>query len=547
MVVGGQTTEAFPDTNRSGNTDNWVATAPGDSGSPFIDVRDNPPFPAICGINILLVLDRSGSIAGHEDDYRDAAKAFVSSLSGTSTQIGILSFSAGAAPVNSYAGPLGSASLTHAPADLSAAGSADSLNATIDSVYDGPVGGTNWDAALQAAAAAKGFTANASTGQTANPDVVVFLTDGNPTARSTAGSDAGADVDLLDLTAGMASANLVKNQAARGGTKVKLFAIGVGSGVNASNLSAVSGPEEGEDFDTPTIAELQAELAELAARTCGARVHVRKRIAGSAADQPGWEFTGTRTSGSVSYADDNPRTHATDAGTETAILVPQVDAAGEQLTVTEAAAGQPDDGLGLVSVSCHSDGYDGAAVAPSSVHPLGVTLAIARGDELYCTFTNAPKPEIAIDKQLRRQGGGADFGDGPIAVHVGDTIEYRFLVTNPGPNALVVTFADPRCDSGTLTGPTGDADADARLDPGETWIYTCTHVVIAADPDPLPNGDGVGHRCVRQAASDSDSASADMIHPGITIEKTGPAVAYPGDTLTFNLTVRNTVTSRSPA
>ena len=303
----------------------------------------------------------------------------------------------------------------------------------------------------------------------------------------------------------------------------------------------MSGPEEGEDFDTPTIAELQAELAELAARTCGARVHVRKRIAGSAADQPGWEFTGTRTSGSVSYADDNPRTHATDAGTETAILVPQVDAAGEQLTVSEAAAGQPDDGLGLVSVSCHSDGYDGPAVAPSSVHPLGVTLAIARGDELYCTFTNAPKPEIAIDKQLRRQGGGADFGDGPIAVHVGDTIEYRFLVTNPGPSALAVTFADPRCDSGTLTGPTGDADADARLDPGETWIYACTHVVIAADPDPLPNtATATGTDVFGQQVSDSDSASADVIHPGITIEKTGPAVAYPGDTLTFNFTVRNT-------
>ena len=71
--------------------------------------------------------------------------------------------------------------------------------------------------------------------------------------------------------------------------------------------------------------------------------------------------------------------------------------------------------------------------------------------------------------------------------HVGDTVQYRFLVTNPGVGALTVVFADPRCDAGTLTGPTGDADEDGRLDEDETWEYRCTHVIAAGDGDPVPN------------------------------------------------------------
>jgi hypothetical protein len=55
-----------------------------------------------------------------------------------------------------------------------------------------------------------------------------------------------------------------------------VFAVGVGSGVNAANLRADSGPEAGEDYDTPTLAELQAELAELAARICSSEIDIEK-------------------------------------------------------------------------------------------------------------------------------------------------------------------------------------------------------------------------------------------------------------------------------
>ena len=66
------------------------------------------------------------------------------------------------------------------------------------------------------------------------------------------------------------------------------------------------------------------------------------------------------------------------------------------------------------------------------------------------------KPDIEVDKSVRLLPDGS-FAETAFA-HVGDTVQYRFLVTNPGVGALTVVFADPRCDAGTLTGPTGDAD-----------------------------------------------------------------------------------------
>ena len=101
---------------------------------------------------------------------------------------------------------------------------------------------------------------------------------------------------------------------------------------------------------------------------------------------------------------------------------------------------------------------------------------------------------------------------------VGDTIGYRFDVTNPGDIGLAVTLSDPRCDAGTIAGPqkvTGDADNS--LEPGELWRYTCTHKVTASDPDPLPNTvhvtgkDPLGG--TGGTVEDEDSATVDLTQP----------------------------------
>ena len=391
-------------------------------------------------MNILLVLDRSGSISPFRNTYRDAAKAFVNALDGTPTQIGIVSFSVAA---NSYQDGSGSSSLTQSPLDLSDSGSAGDLNDTIEDVYANPSGGTNWDRALQKASQAKGFSADAATGQTTNPDVVVFITDGNPTARSTDGTDSGSDVDLIDLTAGMASANLVKSKQARALTKLKMYALGVGAGVTAENLKAVSGPLLGEDYETPTVAQLTAKLTELAARTCGARVFVRKRLAGSGADQEDWGFTGTSNGGSISYLDGNRRTHHTSGGrVETGVILTQLPAGGRELTVTEDSTGQPLSAFQLDSVSCRTGGYDGAPVTPVATPALGVKLSVQRGSTYYCTFVNSPaKPKLKITKTPDSK-----------TINAGEDAEFTITVTNEGAGvAKGVKLTDDLPDQGTWT------------------------------------------------------------------------------------------------
>ena len=359
VVQDDQTTYAYPHTNNSGNPNNWTPTrtpSGSNNGSPFINVRNNEPTLQVCGINILLVLDRSGSIDDFRTDYRDAAKSFINQLDGTPTQIAITSFSSSP---NSYSPATGNPDFYNAPLDLSVPGNAAALNAKIDNIYAAPSGGTDWDEALQAAAQAKGFSPNGTTGQTANPDEVVFITDGNPTFNETDEGGNGSNVDLFNVTAAMASANLVKNQDARPGTKLKMLALGVdneaGSAPTVGNLKAVSGPIEGVDGDyaAPTISELEAFLAELAAAKCGARVFIRKFLENDQTNQADWGYGASDPPGDIPppiFQDGDPRTHG--PGIETGAFYNLLPATPTSITISEDATGQPEDPFQLTDVDC---------------------------------------------------------------------------------------------------------------------------------------------------------------------------------------------------
>jgi hypothetical protein len=141
-------------------------------------------------------------------------------------------------------------------------------------------------------------------------------------------------------------------------------------------------------------------------------------------------------------------------------------------------------------------------------------IATATGDDEEDTtvtatddhLTDIIHPAIALHKTADRE-----------TASVGDTIVYRFEVTNPGDTGLAVAFSDPRCDGGTITGPEkATGDTDASLEPGELWRYRCTHRVSDRDPDPLTNTARVTGTDVlggpRGTVTAEDSATVDLLH-----------------------------------
>ena len=96
-------------------------------------------------------------------------------------------------------------------------------------------------------------------------------------------------------------------------------------------------------------------------------------------------------------------------------------------------------------------------------------LPLSAGDRATCTFRNIRpgSPAIAIRKV------------GPAVATAGETLDYTFYVTNPGdvpfPEAGV-TVSDSACDPelDEKQDSSGADDSPDTLDPGDTWVYTCS-------------------------------------------------------------------------
>lgn len=215
------------------------------------------------------------------------------------------------------------------------------------------------------------------------------------------------------------------------------------------------------------------------------------------------------------------------------------------------------------TLTCGGQGFDLAPGEDGSVHITSPTTAETCG-----TVKNEAEAEWNADQgqqgpalSLRTNTGRDDIESevatievectpeiqivkgGPGLVHVDDTITYTFEVTNPGELELFdVMLSDPICDQGTIV---AGADVDSSLGVGEVWHFTCTHLVTAGDPDPLPNtatisgdtSEGEGG----QSVSDTDDHVVDIIHPGISIVKTVDEEVVPiGTTVTFTYVIVNT-------
>jgi LPXTG-motif cell wall-anchored protein len=171
----------------------------------------------------------------------------------------------------------------------------------------GNAGGTNWDRGLyQVAQSSDQF------------DVVMVITDGNPTFYSSA-EGPGNRTRFREVENGIFSANAIKAK----GTRV--VAVGVGDGVDSAasglNLRSISGPAKGSDYyQSSSYAEAGQALRTLALGNCQGSVSVVKQVipeGGSVSQaQPagGWTFTGTSGSSGVSVDGAAAKQTAADTG-----------------------------------------------------------------------------------------------------------------------------------------------------------------------------------------------------------------------------------------
>ena len=212
----------------------------------------NPGLEGTCDLDVVLVLDMSGSIetAGEVDTVKDAADAFIDALlPGTETFIGIVSFSDTATVVS---GLTGNGTDLHEAIEVLSAG-----------------GWTNWEDAL---IVARGLLEGGGDRDDAeHADLIIIVTDGDPTDSNTYPDQETFAQPNKHLAPAVAAANAAKMSAGTQG--IRVLAVGTGSGPSTERLSAVSGPNINTpglttDVITTEFDDLPDTMADLAGRLC---------------------------------------------------------------------------------------------------------------------------------------------------------------------------------------------------------------------------------------------------------------------------------------
>ena len=259
----------------------------------------NPALPQRCGINVMLVLDRSGSIGSNAENVRRASRAFLNALSGTGSHVSIVDFSTNAArPVGYH--------LVTGEVQPDGTGGTGTIGTEFEPYLKNdyePGGWTNWEDAFTEVKAANDEAGKPQFPNGRRADLVVFITDGDPTARNTdnGGTVSGlVEGEVEAMRRAAEEADVVKAQGSR------VFALGVGAAVttpaSARRLTAISGfdrypgtPFKNADYTlVKEFDQLAQALREIVAELCGAGISVTKYVDegdGEYVADGGWDFT----------------------------------------------------------------------------------------------------------------------------------------------------------------------------------------------------------------------------------------------------------------
>jgi hypothetical protein len=493
--------------------------------------RDNPPLPARCGINVALVVDLSSSV-GTFSNVRPAMDAFIDALRGTPSQVEILTFGTDS-PANGYQNlGLTSVATTADAAALKAryAGWTDAI----------PTNYTNWDRALAATAA----TNSTAPGSAQHLDLTVLLTDGNPTVYGTNPVGASGQPNdrnsgytrFRELSAGLASANLVKSQGTR------ILAVGVGDGVSDAgagyNLRTVSGQVayDGSNaltadyYQTANYTAASTALRQLVLASCAPSISVIKRIVPNdwdgtvpiddVAEAPSgsWNFSAT-TATPDAVVHDSPKD--TDLTTGGLAFDVDVDAASSPatFTITETAANQ--DGYEFLAdqTVCVNKTSGSDVSVPAVPGPTGsFSVDVGVEDAVSCVVYNRQPPDVipasvTLYKRWRIHTAGGvvqEYDNGaqpseiqaqaqlslpaaPISTRQAWEVPRRGYAAGGTANVNEATFfsaAMPGCTvvrSAISPGRVGDFPPGSDGGPPAAWPYTSPPLVAGDNPFTITN------------------------------------------------------------
>ncbi len=326
----------------------------------------NPNLTSRCGLNVMVVLDESGSIWGNGGGsasgataaVRNGAMTFVKSLKDTGSKVAMIEFNTNARKAIGYT----TVTSANAAEDNNAGstfhrylfdgGPTPNYNPQDD--YDSDAAATNWEDALDEVIAANAAGPGPWAGSP-KADLVVFITDGNPTAWI------DDDDNSTEFVTGSFSSTALQNAIPKANT-VKaagshMFVVGVGDalldGTSQSHMQDISGPDkypsptpafgEGDYMTVDNFGTLEATLKNLATELCKSSITVTKQVdEGTGSYQPanGWDFTADVSApGGITWVQPaglNPRT-ATTAGAGTAAFQWQTTTNGalSAATITE--------------------------------------------------------------------------------------------------------------------------------------------------------------------------------------------------------------------
>ena len=560
-----------------------VSAAPGEPTTPAA----NPDLNKACGLDVLMILDESGSIASSNatDDVQRAFTAFVESLNNTGSSMSVVEFST-VARLPSIGGLPGGEYITIVDATR------DDLEDYIDDDYD-PANKTNWEDALRVG------RYMAPRPDPEIPHLVVFITDGDPTAvvrnSQVTPIEYQTKVPLSDNEVSDASGNAGATPAISNANALKadgshILAIGVGAALqNAQSrqrLISVSGPDVFSGIGTfdiatddaylePNFSELEDALRDAAFQLCAPSVNIRKLY--DATPDPdslddaipgvGWEMTGTVESvpvpGTLDWVLPNgapagivstptTATSVTDAaGFVTFQWTPTNPNGTSTFQVTEDTPDNPPDPPGGTYSNVPSEtectfrtpDTPNTPIAVGEVDPNGgFTIDIPPESIVTCRIVNVATPAPGVDIEKFTNGADADSGTGPI-IEVGGDVTWEFLVTNTG-NTTLTNVVVSDSDLGTITCPsttigiddsitctvTGTAVA-GQYENTATVTATDTHGIDVDDSDPSHYFGAILGITVEKATNgqDADAPFGPGINVGGTVNWTYQVSLVPGN------------------